>query len=439
VSLEPARLDSGAAVAPAPRTLRGQLAGRRPLFSFVLSVAAVNAASLLGTALAFRWVDPASMGVWHTLLLASSYLTIVRLGLINGMGRELPFALGQGFSIRARRIAATAFAYNAACSALVGAAFLIGLAVLWSSGPAWRLAVPAMAVFSAASLHLTYLQATFRSDNDFSRLARIHWIQAGLGLLLPLMVYAWGFAGLCAHAALQMAVVTAVAHAWRPLRVRPRFDAGLARELMATGLPIFAASYLQTLAAGFDRVILLHRGGVEAVGYYAPAVAVLAAMAIVPGAIATYLYPRLSYALGQGRDRRALRRMALRAAALSVAVGLPLALAGWVCAPRVISDFFPRYAASIPAVRWSLLSGLVWSLSPAAQLLGSLKAWRWLWLYVGLLVLARGAFPWIGARLHEPLAGVALGNVWAAGFAAVLTLLVVQRATRSRPRVEAAR
>jgi hypothetical protein len=126
--------------------------------------------------------------------------------------------------------------------------------------------------------------------------------------------------------------------------------------------------------------------------------------------------------------------MALGGAALSVAVGLPLALAGGVAAPRLIAQFFPQYLASVPAVRWSLLAGVAWSLAPAAQLLGSLKAWRALWIYVALLVAARAAFPWLLARAYEPLAGVALGNLCAAGFAAVLTLVLVGRITAAGPR-----
>jgi hypothetical protein len=96
-------------LAAASRGLRGRIDDQRTFLAFVLAVGATNVASLLGNALAFRWVDPASMGIWHTLLVASSYLTVVRLGLINGMGRELPFALGSGDIPRARRIAATSW------------------------------------------------------------------------------------------------------------------------------------------------------------------------------------------------------------------------------------------------------------------------------------------------------------------------------------------
>ena len=88
-----------------PASWAGRFAGRRTFLTFTASVAALNVASLVGNGLAFRWVDPFSMGVWHTLLLLSNYLTVFRLGLVNGMGRELPFALGAGDRGRAERIA----------------------------------------------------------------------------------------------------------------------------------------------------------------------------------------------------------------------------------------------------------------------------------------------------------------------------------------------
>jgi O-antigen/teichoic acid export membrane protein len=282
-----------------------------------------------------------------------------------------------------------------------------------------------MAVVTTSTLYLAYLQATFRSDSDFGRLARVQWVQAAIGLLMPVMAYLFGFPGLCVHAALQAVLVTTFAHALRPFRVAPAFEPRLAFKLLATGLPLFLVGYLQTVATGFDRVILLKRLGVESVGYYAPALAVLSAMGIVPGAIATYIYPRMSYALGQGRDRKALFGMALRASAISFALGLPLAILGWFSCPALIARFFPRYLASVPAVRWSLLAGALWGLSPASNLLSSLKAWRSLWIYVAFVVGARGGFCWILSGVMPPLEGVARGNVLAALFMAGVTLLLV--------------
>ena len=415
-----------------PPTLGGPLTERRTFVTFTASVVAVNVASLAGNGLAFRWVDPWSMGVWHTLLLLANYLTVFRLGLVNGMGRELPFALGRGDRPRAERIASTSQTASLVGGVLVAITFAVLLAVRWDAGWTWRIALTSMAVVATSTFYLTYLQATFRSDADFARLARVHWTQAVLVALLPASVYLFGFAGLCVHSAVQSVIVTVLAHAWRPLVVPSRFEGKLARELVGIGLPLFVAGYLQTLAAGFDRVILLRRAGVEAVGYYAPAVAVVAAMAIVPGAIATYVYPRMSYALGQGRTPQEMRRTALGAAAVSLAAGLPLAVAGWLAAPPLIAHFFPRYEASIPAVRWSLLAGLLWSVAPASHILGSLKAWSGLAGCVGVALVARWAFPWWLSRVQAPLEGVAQGNVVAAAVTGALSLALVLHATAPR-------
>lgn len=411
-------------------TMASVAGDRRGLLLFVTSIGVLNGVTLVASALSLRWIDPALMGIWQTLLLASSYMTVVRLGVSSGLGRELPFAVGAGDTARATALASAASAYSALCSLLSGAAFLVALPFLWSAGPPWRLALPAMAIFSGTSLYLAFLQSTFRSDADFSKLTRIHFTQAGLGALLPLSAYAFGFAGLCVHAALQAILVTGMAHTIRPFRVAPRFDVPMLRQLAGIGLPLFAAGYLQTLAAGFDRVILLDRGGVRTVGYYTPALAVLAAMAVVPGALATYVYPRMSFALGQGHKTKTLRGMAFRAGALSLALSLPVALIGWALAPAATAAFFPKYTASIGAIRWSLFAGLFWSITPAAQVLGSLKAWRSLYSYVLLLVVARWAFPWFFSRVYEPLEGVAMGNMLAALLVGAVSLLLVRRETK---------
>ena len=408
---------------------RRALGRGRPFLSFVVSVGAVNASFLAGNALAFRFVDPASMGVWHTLLLANAYLTVVRLGLVNGMGRELPFALGQGDVARARRIAATALAFNTGSCVLVVLAFGGALLLCWSAGPDWRLALPAMGVVGALNLYLAYLQATFRSDRDFAHLAQLNWVQAAAGLLLPPMVYALGFAGLCLHASLQALLVTAFAHARRPFPVSGHFEGKLAAEMVATGFPLFAASYALTVATGFDRVILLQRGTVETVGLYAPALAVLAAMAIVPGAVSTWVFPRMSYAFGRGETPRALRNMALAAGGVSLAAGLPVAVLGWALAPELIARFFPQYLGSVHAVRYSLISGLLLSLSPATQVLGTLKSWPSLALTIGVTLLARWTFPWVLSEFYPPLEGVARGNVWASAVTSALSLALVCRVT----------
>src|SRR5262249_61389751 len=98
--------------------------------------------------------------------------------------------------------------------------------------------------------------------------------------------------------------------------------------------------------------------------------------------------------------------------------------------PPGLAVFSPLSRASGPAVRWSILSGLLWSLSPAASLLGSLKAWRSLSLYVLVVLITRWTLPWVLSQVYEPLDGVARGNVVAAAFAGAFSIWLVWPATR---------
>ena len=52
--------------------------------------------SLVTGFLAFRKIDPYLMGIWTAFSVLETYATFMRLGVINGMNRELPFALGEG-------------------------------------------------------------------------------------------------------------------------------------------------------------------------------------------------------------------------------------------------------------------------------------------------------------------------------------------------------
>ena len=115
-------------------------------------------------------------------------------------------------------------------------------------------------------------------------------------------------------------------------------------------------------------------------------------MAIVPGAVSSYVYPADELRPRRGPDAAGSARMALRAGAISLVAGLPRRDPAGL-APALISRFFPQYAASIPAVRWSLFAGLLVEPFPATQVLGSLKAWPRLAIYIGLLLAHALDFP----------------------------------------------
>ncbi len=408
---------------------KGMLRRQAGFLAFAGSSVAVNAATLIAGVLVLRWIEPAAIGVWQTLLLAQSWLNLIRFGVLNGMNRELPYLLGRNDTAAAYRTAQIAQLHALLCSVLAAAGFSLSLVFLGTWGEAWLWGLAAMLVVAAAGFYNGYLQATFRSHKEFDRLSKVQWLQAAFLLLLPAFAWRWGFAGFCAHAALQAMLVTGCAHALRPIRLPPAFDWKVARQLLATGLPLFVSSYLYVVGLGLERVVLLYRGHVQALGMYAPAVAVLSAMAVVPAAVSMYLYPRISFHLGQTQDPRQLWKLSRFAIAASVGCGLPVVLLGWPLIPPVVAEWFPAYAPAVPAMRISLLTGLMLGFASGTTLLGSLKAWKLQYIYVGTFLAAKAFFPWYWSSGPDPVTGVAWGGLLAATVTAVVAVWVAYRAT----------
>ena len=98
----------------------------------------------------------------------------------------------------------------------------------------------------------------------------------------------------------------------------------------------------------------------------------------------------------------------------SLAAGLPLAVAGWLVAPAAHRAVLPAVRRLDP--RRALVAALrpLWGLSPAAQVLGSLKAWPQLAAYVAVTARRPLGLPLGALGRYEPLEGVARGNLVAA-------------------------
>ena len=349
------------------------------------------------------------------------------------MNRELPYSIGTGDHERAHRMAAVAMAHSVACAivALVG----FGLFIPWSftNQTEWRWPLIAMALVASSNFYYGYIQSTLRSATDFQRLGRLQLIQAMLVTTQPLLAWQWGFPGFCAHAAAQAVLLVLLAHRIRPFRVAPHFDTKIAATLLATGVPLFLGSYLQMLAGSLDRIVLLRSSGIEALGYFAPAVAAFGAMTVVPGSLTNYFYPKLSFEAGRGDSRLQLWHSVTFAVSRSVLLMAPLLLIGWFVIPPLVDALIPAYTRSVPAMQVALLSGIALAAATCTTLLGVLKAWRSLYLYLAVLLVSKAIFTTIGSRHDDPILGVAIGSALSLLLSAGLSVWLVYRATHLKP------
>lgn len=324
-----------------------------------------NALTILSGLLLARYVGPEVLGLFASLALVQGYAPWLLLGTGNGLGREIPYALGQGRRDRAHTLAAAAGAWTL-WVANVCAAVLLGVGVIQAFRARWDLAwgwlVQAVAVWGLLFC-ANYLQFMYRTAGDFTRLSQIQVTQGVVGLVTVPVAALLGFFGVCLRALILALAQMAQLWHWRPFRVRPTWSASEVWHLMKVGLPIMFVGQLSVWWGTLNNTLVLYQLDQVQLGLNAVVTMGTGPFMILIRAVSSVVYPQMTQEFARTGDLR----QALRVAALPALVQLPLmavlVAAGWWVMPWVIPWLLPKYAAAVPALQWNLLVLLPYSLN----------------------------------------------------------------------------
>ena len=362
-------LDAELAAAPKPAAPQ-----KRPLVYLVSHLVGGNMASMAlrmaAGVLQGRLVAPATLGLFTGIGLSLRYAPFLQLGILDGLYRELPYHIGRGDRPRAEALASAAQAWALAVGGLYALALLAVGGWNLAQGHRWMAAgwVTNAALAVVFYYKTYYLQLTFRTAHDFSRLALANVVES-VGSLLLLGLVAWlNFYGLCLRALLAGALGTALLFAWRPIRAGPAWNAAHLKHLLKIGLPIFGVGQLYAWWSVLNSTLVLKFAGIEGMGLYAMVMMANTAIEFIPSAVNQVVHPRMAERYGQAHRVGDLLRISWKPMVLT-AVGLvPIVAAAWWLVPPVVRFLIPKYAAAIPAMRWGLLLPLANCFYPMAGL-----------------------------------------------------------------------
>lgn len=402
----------------------------RELLGFGSSTALDQGVRLASNLVVAALIGPVAWGTWYVLNLVLRYGSMVHLGALNGMNREIPAALGRGDEQSARRIGEVALgvvlaSYAVALVAVVGV--LAPLGVVEPGRRAWLVAglLAGQQLYGYAFMYL-------KARTQFGAASRLQVVGA---LTFPLATIPGailaGLEGFLAGQILSFAVLCAVA-AWRtPGLYRPRFEPPTSVRLIRIGFPIMLVGITHALFATVDRWVILYALDVEALGQYALAIMALSAVSLLPQVVAQQVYPRMAAAWGREPRWSSLEPLIVRQRWTALAVAAPAVAVVVLLAPWAIATFLPAYERGIPAVLVSMAVPLVVVLGQgygnAFNVIG-LQHW-----YLVAIVLGSAANLGTSLALVERfgLAGVAAGTV--AGFI-VFAIAIVAAGERARRR-----
>lgn len=293
----------------------------------------------------YRYIEPSILGIWTLFTIYEVYATFTRLGVINGLGRELPYLFGKGDYDEAEKLASTGLFYSLFSNVilLMALPFILNeKSIDWNDNN-YVLAFIIILTRIVLSSYTSYLSVTFRTNQSFSDLSNITNILTILRLFSLTIVVYFGFTGFLFRELLLSIFEMALMHWKRPISVLPKLSKCDLFKLFKVGFPLFLTSYLFSFIDTIPRLYIIRFGSIEQLGLFSPVVIMLGLAALLPNAISSYMYPKMSFEFGASQDKSKIWRIVFLTSTASLISGIPLFLCVYFLADYIYL-IFPKYA-----------------------------------------------------------------------------------------------
>lgn len=334
------------------------LAQYRGEIIYFLSVYFAPFSGLLSSIVATAFIDPVDLGALQKILLIPPYLSLLHLGVFNGLNRNIAFYKAQGKIDRVQTLVNSSW-FVAKCVSFIGLAVAIGFAtytISTESSIVSRVAVVVlffMLVISPFNLHIN---TTFRSGQEFGRLGVIKATEGGTLLILAFLPALLGWVGKVIYDCIKPLFAIYLRKRKQPIPAVPIYDKESIINLIQVGFPLLVGGYIYTIFNITDQSIIAYFLNTESLGIYNVSRMILISVPLIPIAISTMLYPKMSAQYAKTKSNKGLRILYWKSLFLNISLLVPLSLAIYFVIGPLVTWILPQYISGIPAAKVSSLT-----------------------------------------------------------------------------------
>lgn len=333
----------------------------------------------------FHFIAPDYLGIWSIFSTFTIYATFLRLGIPNGMNRELPFYYGKGDKETALKCASTTL-FHAIITTIISLIVAIFFFILWDfstygglSSEYFHTAI-VFWIIVLIEPYTTYLSGTYRTSDNFDKLSVLQISKTALSAVTILLLVFWGFEGYLLRQFIISIYDPIYLHIYRPIRkLVLQFDWPVFKKLFVVGFQLFITSYASTFVDTLPRLFVIKNGTSFDVGLFSPVVISVSMILLIPNTISQYLYPTFSYAFGKGYERLYFWKKLRIILALSVFIGTVTMVAAMFMVDPVL-HLFPNYAQSGIYIKASCAGFVFLGYKVCNMLFSIFKEWKWLYI-----------------------------------------------------------
>ena len=318
---------------------------------FASSSVVMQGSRFIANLWAAKQLSPPTMGIWNALSLILTYTPFITLGVLSGLGRDIPFYRGEGNNKNI--VLAQSSALSIAISIAVCVALCVTLFTLaFISDSLLRTSLLFLAMGIVAQMFFQYLQIYLRSDLLFGLISKQQVLFGGMVFLIviPLLLL-WGLPGFILGQILTLLIVSAFVLTTGKITLRFGFDLDISKRLIKIGAPIMIAGLLFGLLTTIDRWLILYFLGSEQLGYYTLSIILLSLLMLLPVTISQQMFPRMAQTFGQTKNILALRPFLIKQIVMTTFMLLPLLFGLYWLLPWIVESFIPEYTPGIDAAK----------------------------------------------------------------------------------------
>ncbi len=333
----------------------------------------------------FRYIAPDHLGIWGTFSTFTVYATFLRLGIPNGMNRELPYYYGKGDRETALKCASTTLSYSLFTTIIA----LIGCVVFYFCFDFNKFGNLSSDYFHTSVVfwitvliepYATYLSGTYRTSDNFDKLSRLQIIKSVIQAVTIVLLVVWGYNGYLIRQLIIFLVDPIYLHVFRPIKkIAIAFDWNIFKKLFVVGFQLFIVSYIGSFVDTLPRLYIIKTGTTEMVGLFSPVIILSSMIFLVPNTFSQYLYPTFSYAYGKGYDRLYFWKKMRLILFLSLLIGLVAAVAAYFLIDWLLM-LFPKYIPAAACIKTACWGFAFIGYKIGTMLCSIFKEWKWLYI-----------------------------------------------------------
>lgn len=320
-----------------------------------------NALNIVSGLFVARWLLPSELGTFSSFTIFTGYIILVQLGIPSAMSRELPYYIGTNNKEKAYQLTSVSQYWQKLLSfSVLGLGIATSIVFLILENYIYAAGIFVVALMSWQGLYVTkYLKILYRTNKDFNKLSWIKLINGVSAFVTIVLVWKFGFYGLCLRAVVNILIDFIITYYWRPIKVKAYWDKLSFINLIRLGLPMYGVASVYGLWPLVQRTLILSMGGSTALGLFAIATMVEGGMKTVTSSLGSVMYPTMTTQWGKGLRLNQIMNKLKKPFGLSfilLAVSIPV---GWWLLPYFIETLLPNYVGGIEAAQWMLIVGLL--------------------------------------------------------------------------------